>query len=338
MNYDDEMLQEINDNANLIEYVQNTGIELKAQGEDYFTSCPLHIDDTPSLSFTPSKNSFYCFSCGAKGQMIGYLMQFEGLDFESAVEKAAQLANIDMSKMCHSETVIFLKKYKRLLETQRNKSKVEHLILPDHAITKFSNKEKISEWLNEGITQEMIDLFGARIDTYQNRIVYPVYDINGNLINVKGRTRYKDYHALKIPKYINYYPVGTMDYFQGLNITLPYIKEENEVIIFESVKSVMKAYAWGYKNCVSAEKHTLTAEQISLLIKLGVDVVFAYDSDVNYKDKDVAKNINMLRRITNVYLIHDYDNLLGGVSTKNAPVDCGLDIWEELYSEKRKVV
>ena len=129
-----------------------------------------------------------------------------------------------------------------------------------------------------------------------------------------------------------------MDYFQGLNITLPYIKEENEVIIFESVKSVMKAYAWGYKNCVSAEKHTLTAEQISLLIKLGVDVVFAYDSDVNYKDKDVAKNINMLRRITNVYLIHDYDNLLGGVSTKNAPVDCGLDIWEELCSEKRKVV
>ena len=59
MNYDDEMLQEINDNANLIEYVQNTGIELKAQGEDYFTSCPLHINDTPSLSFTPSKNSFY---------------------------------------------------------------------------------------------------------------------------------------------------------------------------------------------------------------------------------------------------------------------------------------
>lgn len=53
-------------------------------------------------------------------------------------------------------------------------------------------------------------------------------------------------------------------------------------IIFESVKSVMKAYGWGYKNCVSAEKHTLTPEQIDLLIKLRVNVVLAYDSDVNY--------------------------------------------------------
>ena len=116
MVYDDEMLQQINDNANLLEYVQNTGIELKQQGDDYFTNCPLHVDDTPSLSFTPSKNSFYCFSCGAKGQMIGYLMKFEGLDFDEAVEKAAQIGNTDMSKMCHSETVIFLKKYKRFLE------------------------------------------------------------------------------------------------------------------------------------------------------------------------------------------------------------------------------
>ena len=246
MVYDDEMLQQINDNANLLEYVQNTGIELKQQGDDYFTNCPLHVDDTPSLSFTPSKNSFYCFSCGAKGQMIGYLIKFEGLDFDEAVEKAAQIGNTDMSKMCHSETVIFLKKYKRFLESRRNKKKTEHQILPDYAISKFSAKEKISEWLNEGITQEMIDLFGVRVDTYQNRIVYPVFDLAGKLINVKGRTRYENYHDLDIPKYINYYPVGVMDYFQGLNITLPDVESQGEIIIFESIKSVMKAYAWGW--------------------------------------------------------------------------------------------
>ena len=338
MVYDDEMLQQINDNANLLEYVQNTGIELKQQGDDYFTNCPLHVDDTPSLSFTPSKNSFYCFSCGAKGQMIGYLIKFEGLDFDEAVEKAAQIGNTDMSKMCHSETVIFLKKYKRFLESRRNKKKTEHQILPDYAISKFSAKEKISEWLNEGITQEMIDLFGVRVDTYQNRIVYPVFDLAGKLINVKGRTRYENYHDLDIPKYINYYPVGVMDYFQGLNITLPDVESQGEIIIFESIKSVMKAYAWGYRNCASAEKHTLTPEQTNLLVKLRVNVVFAYDTDVSYQDKDVAKSINKLRRVTNVYTINDYDELLGEKKKKNSPVDCGLDIWEELYDNREKVV
>ena len=129
-----------------------------------------------------------------------------------------------------------------------------------------------------------------------------------------------------------------MDYFQGLNVTLPYIKKQNEIIIYESIKSVMKAYGWGYKNCASAEKHTLTDEQISLLVKLRVNIVFAYDSDVNYHNKDVKRDIDILKRVTNVYVIEDYDKLLGGAETKNAPVDLGKDIWEELYETKKKVV
>ena len=100
----------------------------------------------------------------------------------------------------------------------------------------------------------------------------------------------------------------------------------------------MKAYGWGCKNCVSAEKHTLTPEQISLLVRLKVNVVFAYDSDVSYNDGEVKENIDMLRKVTNVYVISDRDLLLGGSASKNAPVDCGQDIWEELYFNKRKVV
>lgn len=336
MNYDDETLQEINDNADLLAYAQQT-LDLEQRGNDYFAHCPLHRDDTPSLSFTPSKNSYYCFSCGASGGMIGYLMDFEGMEFEDAVEKAAGLANIDMSKMCQSKTMILLKKWRMFLQSKQQKEVYKHSIIPMTAFTKFS-KEEVPEWLEEGISQEVMDLFDIRIDNYSNRIVYPVYDIDGNLINIKGRTRYENYKKLKLPKYMNYYTVGVMDYFQGLEKTLKYIKEQNEIIIFESIKSVMKAYGWGYKNCVSAEKHTLTPEQISLLVKLKVNVVFAYDSDVSYNDGEVKENIDMLRKVTNVYVISDKDLLLGGSTTKNAPVDCGQDIWEELYFSKRKVV
>lgn len=334
MNYDDDMLRQINEKADLIAYV-NQSLQLKKRGEDFFTNCPLHVDVTPSLSFTPAKNSYYCFSCGRSGGMIGYLIDFEGLSFEDAVDKAARLASVDLTKMCKSETMTFLKRYKMMQNKQ--KKIYRHEILPSSTLDKYI-KGKVQEWLDEGIEQEVMDLFGVRIDDIGNRIVYPVYDVEGNLINIKGRTRYENYKQLKLAKYINYYTVGVMDYFQCLETTLPYIREENEVIIFESIKSVMKAYGWGYKNCVSAEKHTLTPEQIDLLVKLRANVILAYDSDVQYLKGEVKEDINKLRRVTNVYIIDDKQKLLGGEKTKNAPVDCGLNIWEELYSDKRKVV
>ena len=332
MTYDDEMLQEINASVDLLEYVSQS-IEMEKRGRDYFGHCPLHIDKTPSFSITPSKNSYYCFSCGRSGGIIGYLMDYEHWRFDDAVDKAAKLGHMDLSTMCKSQTMSFLKKTKVLM---REKEKVVHNILDAKELNKYEHGD-VTEWINEGILQDVMDLFGVRINNRDNRIVYPVYDIDGNLINIKGRTRYENYKELGIPKYINYYSIGTMDYFQGLNITLPYVKDQNEVIIFESVKSVMKAYGWGYKNCASAEKHTITDEQLKLLVRLRVNVVFAFDSDVSYSDRDIKKTIDMLKRITNVYVIYDRKGLLGGKEAKNAPVDLSREIWEQLYFNKTKV-
>lgn len=332
--YDDDMLQQINENADLFEYVSQF-IEMEQRGNDYFGHCPLHIDNTPSFSITPAKNSYYCFSCGKSGGIIGYLMDYEGLPFEKAVKKAAGLADMDLSKMCKSHTVSFLKKLRTY--ALKPNTEFQHDILDISELDKYK-KEPIWEWIDEGIEPEVMDLFGIMADTKQNRIIYPVYDIDGNLINIKARTRYANYKKMKIPKYINYYPVGVMDYFQSLNMTLPYIKEKNEVIIFESIKSVMKMYGWGYKNCVSAEKHTLTKEQENLLVKLKVNIVFAYDSDVSYRQKDVRKTLEKLKRVTNVYIIEDKYKLLGGTETKNSPADCGKEIWDELYETRKKVV
>ena len=333
MTYDNEILQEISASVDLLEYVSQT-IDMEKRGRDYFGHCPLHIDKTPSFSITPSKNSYYCFSCGRSGGIIGYLMDYEHLKFKDAVDKAAKLGNLDLSTLCKSETVSFLKNTKKILH--KNSSEIVHEILPESEIEKYSHEE-ISEWLSEGIRQDVLDLFGVRVNHRDNRIVYPVRDIKGNLINVKGRTRYENYKELRISKYINYYPIGTMDYFQGLDITLPYIKGQNEIILFESVKSVMKAYGWGYRNCASVEKHTLTDEQIKLLVRLRVNVVFAFDSDISYSDNDIRKSINLLKRITNVYVIYDKGKMLGGKEAKNAPVDLSREIWEQLYFNKTKV-
>ena len=332
--YTEEMLQQITENVDLIEYASQT-MDLVKRGDNYFTCCPKHIDNTPSLSFNPEKNLFYCFSCGRAGGIIQFLKEYEGLSFQDAIDKAMKLANVDISTMCQSKTIAYLRKVQRC--RQRKKQIIEHPIIDKEKYNKYK-EWPITEWLEEGMKQDVLSKFGVRIDDITNRIVYPVYDVDGNLINIKGRTRYTNYKKLGLAKYINYFPVGTMDYFQGLNLTLPYVKEKGEIIIFESIKSVMLMYGWGYKNCASAEKHTLTQEQLELLAKLRVNIVFAYDSDVNYWDSDVRSSIDQLKTLTNVYIIDDKSHLLGGAEAKNSPADCGKETWDTLYKEKTKVI
>ncbi len=331
--YDEDMIKEISDSVNLLEYIEQS-IDLKPKGRDYFGNCPLHIDKTPSFSVTPEKNNFFCFGCGRGGGIIQFLIEYESMSYDDAVLKASHLANIDISKMCQSETV---KINKTIRKCKQKPNIITHEILDKKELEKYT-KEKIPEWLEEDIRQEEIDLFDIRIDHRSNRIVYPVYDLQGNLINIKGRTRYENYKAMGISKYINYFKVGEMDYFQGLNITLPFIKETNEIKIFESIKSGMKLMKYSIKDSASAEKHTLTIEQIKLLIRIGADVVLCYDSDVSYKDREVRKNIETLKRFLNVYIVEDSKKLLGGKESKNSPIDCGIEIWNELYANRKKII
>lgn len=328
------MLKQINDGVDLLAYVE-TQIPLKQRGNDYYGHCTLHTDITPSFSVSPEDNLFYCFSCGRGGGIINYLMAYEGRTFGEAVEQAAKLAKIDLSKMCQSQTILYLKNIKAAFSQRREPYK--HRILPESEYRKFK-RQPVPEWEEEGITRDTIEAFDIRVDDRSNRIVYPVRDIDGKLINIKARTRYANYKDLKIPKYINYYEVGVMDYFQSLDMSKQAVQQRGEIILFESIKSTMKAYGWGHNNCASAEKHTLTPEQIALLVRLRANVVFAWDSDISYWQSDVRRDIERLKRFTNVYIIEDKGKLLGGPSAKNSPVDCGRDIWETLYANKRKVV
>lgn len=327
--YDPDMIEQIEDNVDLLEYVSNQ-IDLRQRGNDYFGHCPLHVDNTPSFSITPEKNKYYCFSCNRGGKIIKYLMDYEKLSWGAAVEKAAKLGNTDLSKMCKSETMSYLKTVRR---TKVAKIEPVHQIL-DESILKRFRCGSVSQWEVEGILPETLKEFQIMMDDGSSRIVYPVRDIDGNLINIKGRTTVKNFKLLKLMKYINYYPIGEMDYFQSLDKTLPYVKATKEIIIFESIKSVMKIWQWGYKNSASAEKHTLTDYQIRLLARLGVDVVLAWDADVNYYSQEVMRDINKLRKITNVFIVTNINNILG---KKDSPADQGRENWEFLYQNKRKI-
>ena len=321
--YDPEYLKEINQKVDLLGYA-STHFDFEKRGGNYFTHCPStsHNDITPSLCINPERNMFKCFACGAGGGIINWLRFTENLSFENAVKKAANLAGVkQFSDGYKSQTVII----NRLLAPKKNKT-VKHDVLNSDIYSKFS-KELPREWLEEGISPEAMNRYHVRIDNDGNRIVYPVFDVNGNFINVKGRTRQKFYKELGIAKYINYYKVGMNDYFQGWQQALPSIIDTNEIILFEGIKSCMKAFDYGYLNTVSVECHEINIEQIKLLIKLGADVVIAFDSDI---DPTSIKGIDILKKFLNVYIIYN-TKLLG---EKESPVDKGKDVWEKLYMER----
>lgn len=335
--YDNDALREMCSQIDLLEYASQT-MEFEGKGDSYAAHCPLHIDKTASLFITPSKNLFHCFSCGKSGNIINWLMIFEGLKFNEAVEKISRLTGFDIKnfKQCSA-----LQYYKEILRLQNKKevSVNNRIILTESEIAKYKD-EVPDEWVKEDIKPEIMKRHNIRIDEACNRIVYPVYDNNFNLIGIKGRTRYNNYKQMKIKKYQNYHKIGTTDFFIGMKENIENIKSKNEVIIFEGIKSGMKVEGWGFDNWLASETGWLNEEQVLILVKLGIkDVVIAYDTDVSLqKIKDCTKK---LRRFANVYVVSDRRfkkyKLLGDEKDKLSPCDKGEEVWRTLYNERKRV-
>lgn len=257
----------------------------------------------------------------------------EHLSFKEAVEKICQLSGKDISKMQICESLRYYKSLKRMKEDEEPKI-IKRDILPEQSIEKYRD-EIPQEWLDEGISADIMKKFQIRIDRSANRIVYPVRDKNFNLIGFKGRTRFQNYKSLNVQKYMNYTKIGTIDFFAGMKESHDYIKEKNEIIIFEGLKSVMKLWSWGKQfNAVSSETSVLNMEQIKIILEMGIkNVVIAYDNDVYIGE--IRKKMQFLKRFVNVFAVIDSKKILSG--EKMAPVDDGEKIWNELYEGRIKI-
>lgn len=334
-NYDSEALNEICKQIDLYEYASENYDFEKRGADSYATHCPLHTDKTASLFITPSKNMFHCFSCGCGGNILNWLMTFESLTFNDAVEKVGKLAGVDIKHLKQCESLKIYKTIRRIASID-NKEKISREILSEESLNQFSD-DIPKEWVGEGIEPKVMKTFNIRIDTLTNRIIYPVYDSQFRLIGFKGRTRYKNFKAMGIRKYMNYTKIGTTDFFVGMKEQYEKINSTKKVIIFEGIKSVMKAYGWGYDYSLAAETSCLNEEQIKILIRMGIkDVTIAFDSDVDMKK--IYDTTEKLRKFSNVFVLRDRrfvrDRLLG---EKESPVDKGREVFETLLAERRKI-
>ena len=117
--YDSEALKEMCNLIDLLEYASQS-VDFTKRGRDtYAAHCPLHVDKTPSLFITPSKNAFYCQSCHQGGNLLTWLVKMEHLSFKEAAEKLCQLSGKDISEMKVCESLRYYKSLKRMQEEKR---------------------------------------------------------------------------------------------------------------------------------------------------------------------------------------------------------------------------
>ena len=333
MELDKDRLQEICGKIDLVDYVSQTH-DLTKRADLFFCHCTKHLDKTASLAIYPDQNSFYCYSCHRGGNIISWLINYEGLSYNNAIDKVGQLAGVDIHQLKQCSSLKYFRQIKRCADKKLNIQ--PRIYLNEHDIEQFRKPEygvEPLEWLEEGIQPDIMEEFNIRIDDNANRIVYPQRDANGKLIGFKGRTRYKSYKEMGIPKYVSYNKIGTVDFFQGLYENEPYILTQNQMIVFEGLKSVLKAGGWGCRNCVSAETSSLNDAQIELIVNLGVrECIIGFDSDVSL---NLIKNkLNKLTRFTNVFVIYDWKHQL---LNKMAPVDKGREVFEDLLNSRIKI-
>lgn len=219
----------------------------------------------------------------------------------------------------------WLRNIKRKRRKRRKEIKhIEPNKVLDESILKQYIQGSWAPWVEEGISDETQIEFGIGFDLDLGRVTIPIRNSVGDLIGVKGRT--VTGHDMK---YLYLYQCNKGIELFGMDKTLPYIMEQNEVIVFEGAKSVMKAWSYGIRNCVSLEGDKITDEQIHLLKSFGMDVriIFAMD-----KDKSIEEIERMARRIKlrDVYAIIDERDKL---KEKDAPIDRGEKVFWKLYNE-----
>lgn len=321
-------ISEIIENVDIVEYISEF-IELEKRGEEYWGLSCFKDEKTPSFSVRPSSGKWYDFSTGQGGNIIDFLKLYYRCNLNKAVEIFKQHEGIKcdiepQSKRLQATTIA--KKYKTTPKTQKTSSSFH---LPDNHMDQYeARNDKLKVWIDEGISSQSLERFQVKYDSFSNRLVYPIRDISGQIVNVGGRTLDPCYKEKKLRKYTYFYQWGCLDTIYGLYENMKSIKDKNEIILFEGAKSVMFADSYGIKNTAAILTSHLNPQQFKILIKLGVRTVFALDADVDVRN-DV--NIKKLFPYVTVEWVKNKNGLLG---EKDSPIDKGLDIFNKLYDER----
>ena len=306
MYYPDEVIEEVRMKNDIVDVISGY-VKLQKKGANYFGLCPFHNEKSPSFSVSPGKQMYYCFGCGAGGNVITFLMEYENYTFVEAVKMLADRAGIALPEMEYSKEAKAQASLKNtLLEINRlagnyfyyqlkqpqGKIGYDYLVkrkLTDETIRRFGLgfSNKISDDLyrylkSKGYEDELlkdtglvtIEERGAR-DKFWNRVMFPIMDVNSRVIGFGGRVM-----GDAKPKYLNSPETIIFDKSRNLyGLNRARKSRKPYFLLCEGYMDVISLHQAGFTNAVASLGTALTPGHAALIKRYVNEVYLTYDSD-----------------------------------------------------------
>lgn len=305
--------------SNDIVSVMSSYVNLKRSSRDYVCACPFHSEKTPSCHVFTDSQSFYCFGCGAGGDVITFIRLIEHYEYMESVKFLAQRAGLAMPDDTYDDSGA--NKRVRMLEMNKDAARffrdtllspegregMEYLIergLTPNTIRKYGLGYAPDEWhklhyymKSKGYTDDELESAAlitrknnSRFDKFRHRVMFPIIDRRGNVIAFGGRALEKDAPA----KYLN--SDETLVFQKRDNIfSINFAKNTTEkyLILCEGYMDVISLNQAGFDNAVATLGTAITSQQANLMKRYAGEVIISYDSD-EAGQKAAVKAINLL--------------------------------------------
>lgn len=320
---------------NIINIVDVIGsyIPLKKSGANFVCVCPFHNDKHPSMSISPSKGIYHCFSCKAGGDAIKFVMEYEKLGYAEAIEKLASIYNVSLEYTSSKSELKVDKKilenlnlhYKTLLyKNSEALNYLKHRSITDSIIEKWelgwaaSSQNTLNLLQNEGIEpKEALEVGAIKENengyyaSFINRITFPIYNHLGSLVGFGGRT-ISDNPA----KYINSPQSQIFDkskIFYGYDKAKSEIYRSQSMVICEGYMDCIMLHAAGVNNAVAVLGTALTQKHIPLIKRGDIKVTLSFDSD--------AAGVNAAFKSSKLLVEHQIDGKVVLISGGKDPAE-----------------
>ena len=343
MYYPEELIEEVRTRNDIVEVISGY-VRLQKKGSNYFGLCPFHNEKSPSFSVSPGKQMYYCFGCGAGGNVITFLMEYENQTFPEAVRTLAQRAGIALpeaddskeARQADSRRAKLLEINKEAakyfyyqLRTERGSVGMEYLRkreLSDDTMNHFglgyANKysnDLIQYLKSKGYSEDLIRDAGlcnvdekhGMYDKFWNRVMFPIQDINHRVIGFGGRVM-----GDGKPKYLNSPETEIFDKSRNLyGLNFARTSRKGNVILCEGYMDVIAMHQAGFTQAVASLGTAFTSGQASLLRRYANEILLSYDSDgagVNaaLRAIGILKEAGMTGRVINLEPYKDPDEFI----------------------------
>lgn len=343
MYYPEELIEEVRTRNDIVEVISGY-VRLQKKGSNYFGLCPFHNEKSPSFSVSPGKQMYYCFGCGAGGNVITFLMEHENQTFPEAVRTLAQRAGIALpeaddskeARQADSRRAKLLEINKEAakyfyyqLRTERGSVGMEYLRkreLSDETMNHFglgyANKysnDLIQYLKSKGYSEDLIRDAGlcnvdekhGMYDKFWNRVMFPIQDINHRVIGFGGRVM-----GDGKPKYLNSPETEIFDKSRNLyGLNFARTSRKGNVILCEGYMDVIAMHQAGFTQAVASLGTAFTSGQASLLRRYANEILLSYDSDgagVNaaLRAIGILKEAGMTGRVINLEPYKDPDEFI----------------------------